>query len=178
MELPSRHSQRKPGHDYSQPGVYFITICTQNMTHLFGEVVDDKMVLNEAGKMINQIWRDLQVRYPTIELDEFIIMPNHLHGIIMTNLVVRAGHRARTPKTETNPPKHPSIIDIIHSFKSYTTHMYMQGVHKNNWEPFLWKMWQRNFYDHIVEDMNGLEKIRTYIRNNPKEWGKDSMNSS
>ncbi|MCL2328973.1 MAG: transposase [Bacteroidetes bacterium] len=81
-EIHHRRSIRLKGYDYSQAGMYFVTICVQNREHLFGEIVDGEMILNDAGKMVEKEWVDLKNRFPNIELHEFVVMPNHFHGII------------------------------------------------------------------------------------------------
>ncbi len=187
----NRKSIRLRGYDYSQAGAYFVTICTQNRECLFGNIINEKMVLNDAGQMVKMIWDELPINYPGINIDEFQIMPNHIHGII---ILVGAGPRACTDATPRGCPKTTdhinigqargptptaaglSLPDIVHRFKSLTTARYRHGVKQKQWPPFPGKLWQRNYYEHIVRDDNELNKIRKYIMDNPKKWDLDREN--
>jgi len=160
-----RRSIRLKNYDYSQSGAYFITCCTQGRICLFGEIKHNEMHLNTAGEMLKQIWLELSDHYAGVETDTFMIMPNHFHGIIVLNNV-GTGPRA-CPESKMTLP------DAVHRFKSLTTARYRQGVKTQNWEPFWGKLWQRNYYEHIVRDNNDLNRIREYIKNNPINWDKD-----
>ena len=152
-------------HDYSQECVYHITICTQNKLCLFGNIIDGKMQLNDAGKMIEQQWNALLDHFLNIELDEYVIMPNHLHGIVMVN--------AYAKRAGTRPA--PTIAVIVGTFKSYAMNAYIFGVKNLNWPAFDKKIWQRNFYDQIIRNIVALENTREYIKNNPKNWKDDTL---
>ena len=154
-----RRSIRLPEYDYSQIGGYFVTIVTQDRECLFGDVVDKKMILNNAGKMIQRIWNELPTRFPNIELDEYIVMPNHFHGIL---IIIKKSSK--------------SLGDIVGAFKSITTHKYILGVKNNRWQRFNKKLWQRNYWEHIIRDENDLNRIREYINNNPFDWESDNEN--
>ena len=104
-EKPHRRSIRLGGYDYSQPGAYFVTVCAQNRECLFGELVDNKMRLNDAGRMVESVWEELPRHYAGIDIDAFVAMPNHIHGIIMLldGDVVGAGPRARPDNRKSRP---------------------------------------------------------------------------
>ncbi|TRZ53172.1 hypothetical protein D4S03_02195 [bacterium] len=128
---PHRHSIRLPGFDYSQSGLYFVIICTNHRECLFGDIVDGKMILNEFGKIINDIWGTLPTRFPIV-LDEFQIMPNHVHmvfRIVGAGLVPARNNPARDDERATTRVA-PTITlgGIIGAFKSLTTHEYVIGV--------------------------------------------------
>jgi putative transposase len=150
------------------------------------------MQKNSAGEMILRVWNELPVKYSDVEIDEFIVMPNHIHGMII--LHVGAGHCACPASTCTirqpggnrlNPEEWqpqgvaPTILtlpDVVHRFKSFTTSQYRMNVIHNNWPPFPGKLWQRNYYEHIIRNENELNRIREYIINNPAQWPEDENN--
>jgi REP element-mobilizing transposase RayT len=163
-----RRSIRLKEYDYSQAGAYFITICSCNREHMFGEIVDSTMVLNEYGKIVNTEWLKTPEMRPNIELDEFIIMPNHFHGIIIIN-DVRRGTMHRAPTIEQfGKPTSNTIPTIIRGFKSIVT---KQINIMRNTPGF--PVWQRNYYEHIIRDDESYIRISEYIKNNPIHWDKD-----
>ena len=193
-----RRSIRLQGYDYSQPGAYFVTICTQNYAYLLSGIVDGEMVLNEAGQMVQGVWDELPMHYPGIETDAFIIMPNHVHGIIVIQpSAVGAGPRAcpggeapssnagpSSPAAESPhlgqpqgvaPTKTMALADVVHRFKTLTTKRYTDGVKHNGWKPFPGRLWQRNYWEHVVRDDRELHRIREYIVNNPAKWESDRL---
>jgi len=157
-------------------------ICTQNRECLFGEIEDGEMVLNEAGRMVQIIWDEMRENYPGVETDEFVIMPNHIHGIVV---LVGAGPRACP---DIGPRACPdigqpqgvaptlSLPDIVHRFKTMSTKRYTDGVKQSGWPPYPGKLWQRNYYEHIIRNENELNRIREYIQNNPLKWEFDREN--
>ena len=155
--------------DYATAGAYFVTVCVQERRCLFGEVRGAIMHLSTAGEMIRDAWCDLPRFDPRIQLDEFIVMPNHLHGIIVLDDTVsfRAG---------TRPAPTVSLIDIMRIFKSMTTVEYIRGVHQKGWPPFQKHLWQRGYYEHVVRDEADLHRIREYIQANPSNWEFDPEN--
>jgi putative transposase len=177
-KIHNRQSNRLKGYDYSACGLYFITICCQNMEHRFGNVVKIKnlhdaiMDFNEPGNMVNKEWLNLKTRFPNIELHEFQTMPNHFHGIIEI-LDVADGHR---PTDDTEKPKNNTICDMMDAFKSLTTVAYINGVKNLNWPQFDKKLWQRNFHDHIIRNETEYIRISNYILNNPSKWHEDKFN--
>ena len=183
MEKHHRRSIRLREYDYSHAGVYFVTICVKNRECLFGEIIDGVIHSNEACDMIVAEWSDLLNRFSNIDLDEFVVMPNHLHGLLVLfgrgescirpdkNITIEEGdHKDRPYGTLSE-----SIGRVIQAFKSITTHRYIEGV-TAGWPPFPGKLWQRNYYERIVRNEKELDKIREYIVNNPGKWAEDVEN--
>ncbi len=238
-----RRSIRLKGYDYSQAGLYFITICCQNMAHLFGRIVNDEMELNDAGKMVEEQWLALTERFTNIALHEFIVMPNHFHSIleiVQASLLSEQnkGHNiangiagsplvgaqdlklniakeivgaplvgaqnkeqpqeiaqndkstqqgqpqgiAPTDSTTTpltmpplTIPKNKTIGDMMDAYKSITTVEYIRGVKNLGWQPFNKKVWQRDYYEHIIRDERAYINISNYIINNPANWKGDKF---
>lgn len=159
---PQRKSPRLKDYDYSLVGAYFLTLCTQNRHHLFGEIVDDGMVLNAAGHMIWTCWQSLPQHITGLDLDHFVVMPNHVHGIVVLKT------------SETLSDQAPvSIPLVMQTFKSFTTHQYIQGVRNEGWPPFDKHVWQRSYHDHIIRNEMSLNKLREYIEHNPARWAAD-----
>lgn len=180
--LPLRRSIRLKRYDYTEAGAYFITIVTQSGECLFGEVVNGIMRLNDAGRMVSCVWNELPERFPSIILDAFVVMPNHIHGIIVSasnddapiRIPVGAGlvparHRATTRVA-------PTVGDVIGAFKSRVTVEYTRGVRTNGWMPFRGRLWQRNYYEPIIRNEESLNRIRQYILDNPQRWAIDPEN--
>ena len=240
-----RRSIRLRGYDYAQPGAYFVTIVVLGRACLFGDVVGAEMRLNDAGKMIRRVWQEIPGRFPGIAFDTFIVMPNHIHGIISIVQPVGAplvgaqeavpphgatreiDHRATTrvaptpnqepaqPQGETrkidpgattrvtptaaqesaplgadtsgNDPRATTRVaptgdrqyalgDVVGAFKSLTTVEYVRGVKTLRWPQFSGKLWQRNYFEHVVRSEESLTKIRQYIHDNPARWEFDKEN--
>jgi putative transposase len=267
---PNRHHRRSirlKGYDYSQAGAYFITICTQDRACLFGKVVNGEMRLNDAGRMVLAEWNMLPERFPHVVLDAFVVMPNHVHGIVViTNpatddtattaptivgtglvpapnagtmgAVPNAGAMGAAPNagtmgaapnagtmgaapnagtmgavpnagtmgavpddgattrvaptavtivgtglvpvpddgatTRVAPTAGdivaPTVGDIVGAFKSRVTVEYIRGVKTSGWPPFRGRLWQRNYYEHIIRNERALNAIRQYIIENPRRW--------
>src|SRR5579884_1647362 len=142
-----RRSIRLKDRDYSLAGSYFVTICTNGRACLFGEVGSGGMTLNAGGLTVEACWQQLAVWYENISLDVYIIMPDHIHGIIGID--------------ESN--SQINLGNIIGRFKSHSTHVYMQGMQQHNWTPFAGKLWQRNYYERIIRHDDELQSIRQYI---------------
>jgi REP element-mobilizing transposase RayT len=178
---PDRYRRRPirlKGYDYSQ-AVYFVTICTQDRECLFGDVVDGEMRVNDAGCMIQKWWHESSEKFKTIKLDEFVIMPNHFHGIIVivgAALSGRPGINAHPAKTGQPHRVAPTLGDIIDWFKTMTTNEYIRNVRQNDWPPFYVKLWRRNYYEHIIRDEEEMNRIREYIIENPAKWAGDEDN--
>ncbi len=236
-DIHHRRSIRLREYDYSQPGAYFITICTQNRTCLFGNVVDGKMVLNDAGEFARKCWMEIPNHFPRVTLDEFVIMPNHIHGIIIINVgainvrAINVGAKDFSPQQipinnnqspqqipnnvrainvgakDFSPQQIPinkyhspqqipinkyhspqqipinkyhspqqipesfqspsrSIGSIVRGFKIGITKWFRQNTD-------IYNIWQRNYYEHIIQDEQALNVIREYIINNPLKWELD-----
>ena len=155
-----RKRTRKDGHDYARPGWYFVTIVTRYRLPFFGEIVQGVNRLNAAGIVVEQAWHDLPERFPIIRLDAYVVMPNHLHGII--------GIRRPTDDLPV-----VSLSRIVGAFKSLTTNAYSDGVIERGWEPFEGHLWQRSFHDQIIRSRSHLDHVRAYINDNPRNWEAD-----
>ncbi len=175
-----RRSIRLKEYDYSQTGAYFITICTQDRQCLFGEIVDNEMVLIDAGQMIQNVWNELPIYYPGVGINAFQIMPNHIHGIVIVGADPRVcpDNAGQPPKTGQPQGVAPtmSLPEVVQRFKTLTTKKYIDGVKQNGWLPFPGKLWQRNYYEHIIRNENESIEIREYIINNPLQWEFDREN--
>lgn len=158
-----RKHLRLPDYDYSTTGFYYVTLCTQNRECLFGNITNGKMLLNDSGEMVNEVWRLLPNQYPNIEMDTYTIMPNHLHGIIF----ITEGTAQRPSATLSN---------IIKNFKTYSSYCYIEGVRKHGWASYEKRLWQRSFYEHVIRNDESLSKIQQYIINNPLKWELDKEN--
>ena len=143
------------------------------------------MKLNDAGKMVNEIWKEIPQYYQYIEIGEHIVMPNHLHGIIILNTDnVRAppcGRPLKNPENGQAQGPAPtggrlSLGDVTGQFKSMTMYRYILGVRNHQWKPFPKKLCHRNYYEHIIRNENDLNEIREYIINNPLKWELDKDN--
>ena len=162
-----RRSIRLHGYDYSQSGAYFFTIVTQGKACLFGEIKDGKVLLNEAGKVILSWWYELPKKFPNIKLDTFIVMPNHFHGIIIIDDL-------HVCSNEGDTDKKPTLGTVIQWFKTMSTNEYIRGVKNLGWQPFDRRLWQRNYYEHIVRNEQDWERIHNYIESNPLNWEDDN----
>ena len=184
-----RQSIRLKGYDYAQAGAYFVTICIQGRLSLLGEIAGSGMIVNAAGLMVEEIWLSIPDKFPTIQLDAFIVMPNHVHFIL---IIANSDDQVRVdPRVHPNPdagaiqgqtqgsaPTRPSLSRIIQWYKSLTTARYRIAVRENNWPPFNRRLWQRNYYEHIIRNERALIAIRNYIRNNPANWPQDQLHSA
>lgn len=170
---PDRHHRRSirlKGYDYTLNGAYFVTIVAQHRLCLFADVDGNDMRLNDAGRMIATQWRALHTRFPTIQLDAFVVMPNHIHGIIVVTC-------ADTPKTGATTRVAPTSLGVVvGAYKSSTTVEFTRGVKTLGWPSFVGKLWQRNYYEHIIRHDAGLNRIRQYIAENPTRWAEDPEN--
>jgi len=167
--LRSRQSIRLSGFDYSQRGWYFITICTYRRKYFFGDIVGANnhsptyMQLSNIGNIVYTTWKHIPDHYPNVKLDKFIVMPNHVHGIIN---IYQSDHRANN-----NLPLHgtsQTIGAIIRGFKIGVTKWCRTYTITNN-------VWQRNYYEHIIRDDHDLRRIRQYIANNVINWANDNF---
>ena len=167
-----RKSIRLKGYDYSQSGTYFITICVKDRACLLGDIINCEIKLNEYGKMVEYTWNDLTNHNHHIQLDKFIIMPNHVHGIIIINHdganTVGAGSEPAPTKTKL---KHHGLPEIVRQFKTFSA----RRINKIRQSPGV-HIWQRNYYEHIVHDENDFNRIRKYIIENPSRWEHDKEN--
>ena len=220
-----RRSIRLRGYDYALAGAYFVSIVTQDRACLLGEVVEGAMRSNDAGQMVRAVWDELPVFYPGVNIDQIVVMPNHIHGII---ILVGAAPRGRPDIGSDGVPdsgqarpnigqarpnigqarpnigqaRGPaptalslgdtpislgdtalslgdtamSLGDVVHRFKTMTTKRYADGVKQAGWATFQGRLWQRNYYEHIIRDEPALDRIRRYIDENPLRWAFDAEN--
>ncbi len=171
--LPSRRSIRLHGYDYSRDGAYFVTVCAHSMLCSFGQVREDEILLNDLGKTVEDCWQRIsQVRH-NIQLDAFVVMPNHIHGIIIVfdeEPVDDCQRNSRQGSGVTGTIQSGSLGVIVGHFKRAVT--IRSTVLK---APPQQPIWQRNFYEHIIRNERSLDDIRKYIVENPARWHDDEL---
>jgi len=217
-KIHHRRSIRLKGHDYRQTGGYFVTLVTQEREMLFSEVVNGEMILNDAGEMIVRWWLELPNKFPNVNIDIFMPMPNHFHGNIFiiepiagADLPVGADLRVgpancandsasagifTVPTLHANPIPDDGIFprnggghagpplqrpnallsQMIQWFKTMTANEYIRGVKQLGWKPFNGRVWQRNYYEHIIRNETELDRIGRYIESNQAHWADDNEN--
>lgn len=163
MTFFQRKLQRLKDYDYSQNGAYFITICTQGKLPLFGTIENNTLILNSAGVMVYEKFSEISKAYSDIIVDKFIVMPNHLHAIIILDNI---------GTTQGSFPT-ISLSEYMQRFKTLTTKLYIDGVKKGEYQPFDKKIWQKSFHDHVIRNEQGYKKIWEYIDTNPLKWQED-----
>lgn len=162
IELPKRKNQRLKEFDYSQSSYYFVTICMKNRNEFFSHIVNSELVLTEFGKVLDEVWNNLP-KYYNVELDYYIIMPDHFHGIIIIDNTLNV-MCDKEKKTLT-------LSDIIGKFKSYSSKKIRNLLgSKDKFE------WQKSFYDRIIRNEKELYNIRKYIQENPLRWDIEKNN--
>jgi putative transposase len=180
-------SSRLKNWDYGQNGAYFITICTGNREHFFGEIVTvdnvNKMQLNEIGKLADKFWAEISKHFPFVELGNYVVMPNHVHGILIidkTNFVddvdnavetlqcnVSTGNGMKNEQMARISPKSGTLSTILRSYKSVVTKN-AHFIHADF-------EWQERFHDHIIRNSESFERIQNYIENNVANWKEDKF---
>ena len=198
-KIHHRRSIRLKGYDYARPGWYFVTVCVQDTQHLLGEVVDGEMNLNEAGQIVRRAWRNLPSRFPSVLLDEHVVMPNHFHGIIhivgaglappkqskvgagpappkQSNVGAglappREGDAGIAPTAKVTASRAPTLVDTVRVFKSTAARAVNVLLQRQGR-----RLWQRDYFEHIIRSDRELEIIREYIRTNPQRWATDPEN--
>jgi len=168
---PKRKLNRLREYDYTQNGFYFITICIKNKDKFFGEITGAKMELSEMGKIAQKYWKEIPDHFPDAYLDEFIIMPNHIHGIIIIKNS-SASDNVRNNNycsVQWQTKWSRSVSSVIRGFKIGVT----KWCRNNYFSQFAW---QKSYYDHIIRNEESLQKIREYIINNPSQWERDRNN--
>ncbi len=169
--MKNRKPNRLKNYDYSQNGVYFVTVCVQDKLCFFGDVVEEKMVLSDVGEIVKNKWLWLANQYDYVFLDEFVVMPNHFHGILSICDDGRDKSRL-VPTVNTGKfVKTKPLSQLIGAFKTTSSKM----IHKIGLEKF---KWQRSFYDHIIRNEKALQNIRNYIFKNPLKWKEDEYNKN
>lgn len=177
-------STRLPQWDYRWAGAYFITICTHNRIHYFGEIENGKMILSHVGILADVLWHEIKNHAPNVDLGAFVVMPNHIHGILILtgnddgNPIVQTGHALSLPTTQPSSKKtigqqrfqnigKNSISSMVGSYKSAVS----RHAHRLGYD----FQWQSRFYDHIIRNDESFQKISNYIINNPINWQEDKL---
>ncbi|MDW5415585.1 transposase [Iodobacter sp. CM08] len=160
-----RRSIRLQAYDYSQAGAYFVTVCSHHHQCIFGEIRTDvcatpQMQLNSSGKILQSLWDDLAKHYLNLELDAFVIMPNHIHGIIVMHEMSQKGAASSAP----------TLGQIMRRYKSSSTVMINRYLQRQGIP-----VWQRNYWEHIIRHEAELNALREYIQNNPEQWALDKL---
>ena len=161
-----RNSLRLASFDYSQPGAYFVTLCTHNQECLFGRIADGAMQLNEPGHLVAHAWRESLAPYLAVTLDEWVLMPNHLHGILVFD-----EHASTAPQEITrNQRRNMLLSKCIGRFKM------VSAKQVNAWRKTPGRsLWQRNYWEHVVRNDRDMQRIREYVRDNPARWELDRL---
>ena len=172
IERHHRRSIRLQGYDYSSAGAYFVTVCAKNRECLFGEIVDGEVRLNSIGQIVDDEWRLSATLRDEIVLDTWVVMPNHVHGIVAIDTSL-GGDRPVAPTTNdvASGPRSRSVGAFIAGFKSATT----KRINEMR-RTFRRPVWQRNYYEHVVRAEDSLERIRFYLADNPARWEFDREN--
>ena len=161
---PIRKNIRLEDFDYSSAGYYFVTIVSHQRKNIFSEINDGKMALSQAGVIVKEVWEAIPLHFSNVEIDSFVVMPNHIHGIL---IIKEVGARHASP----GPTKIQPLGMIIGSFKSAVTkRIHDEGLLIQE------KIWQRNYYEHIIRDETDYYRILDYIENNPENWLQDEEN--
>ena len=172
-QIHRRKSLRLKGYDYSRAGAYFVTLCAHNRMCLFGDINKGEITMNDYAKIIQGEWLNTAAIRPYIELGEYVIMPNHFHGIIIIHRGDTActGTARRAPTVEQfGKPVAGSLPTIIRSFKSAVT----KNINDIRHSPGM-PIWQRNYYEHVIRDDDDYNRIAEYVAYNPKRWIEDTL---
>jgi putative transposase len=178
-----RRSIRLPGYDYSRAGAYFITVCTHERECVLGEVSGDEVVLTPAGAAVQQVWQSLPQRFPGLTLDAFVVMPNHIHGVLTTRSRARTAHEHQPPMPDatsrclqpagaaSGAHNAPTLGQVLRAFKSVSAIQANAALNRSG-RP----LWQRNYHDEVIRTDAALAHIRQYIAENPRRWAEDPDN--
>ncbi len=179
MPHPERKKIRLPNYDYSQPGAYFVTTCVKNRQCVFGNIHNGQMQLNEYGKIVQEQWEWLHQQYPYLQMDAFVVMPNHFHAILIivgngrnhsqqydTVRNVVGNGRDRSLQCKIKP-----VPELMGAFKTRSS----KFIHQLGFADF---QWQKSYYDHIIRNEHSLNRIRQYIVDNPQKWELDIENTN
>ena len=181
LRQPRRRSIRLKEYDYSEPGAYFVTICVKGRTCALAAVRNGNVKLSQVGHIVSKCWVDIPNHFPSVDLDAFVIMPNHLHGIVVledcrgvqlnapTLRSVASRAKIHPDSHSLISPKRNTLSLIIRTFKAAVTRQCRQDGHHHF-------AWQRNYYEHIIRNQDKLNRIREYILYNPVHWDSDREN--
>jgi putative transposase len=188
-QKPHRRSIRLPGYDYSSEGAYYVTIVTQGRECLFGEIVDGEMRINEYGEIVQKWWNEIPIHFPNVQLGAFVMMPNHIHGIIFITTERRGevvspledpNNNIQDADVDENvtlgrvslPLRKRTLGQIVAYFKYQST----KEMNRIETDKAITKFWQRNYYEHIIRDEKDLQNKTDYIEANPTLWDEDDDN--
>lgn len=170
-QMQERKLLRKKNFNYSSKGFYFVTICTKDRVHWFGEIKNSEMQLNNIGLICQKFWNEFPDHFPHVHIDEFVIMPNHIHGILEIYNPVRnnpVGYADLRTLRNIDPTK-MTIPKIVHGFKSSVTRLIRHKYGKYEFK------WQKSYHDRIIRNETEYFNIKNYIQNNPHNWQKDKL---
>ena len=169
-EKHGRGSIRLPGYDYTQPGAYFVTICAAERRCIFGEITDGIMRPNRNGFIVAEQWAGLSKHYTSVRLDGFVLMPNHVHGIVSLthDLPPSVGAGLKPAHASTKSKFQHGLPEIIRGFKTFSSRC-INRLRGTSGQP----VWQRNYYEHVVRSEEDLDGIRRYILDNPLKWAEN-----
>ena len=168
-----RRSLRLKNYDYSRAGAYFITICTKNRVCRFGNISDRQMNLNWIGRILQEEWMNIPKRFPRVRLDEFVVMPNHVHGLIFIQ-----GGITSDASNKANEKTILTVGGIVGAYKSLCTNRLLQRVRCRGSGRIIGTIWQRNYWERVVRNEIELDQIRKYIQTNPARWEEDGLFSA
>ncbi len=180
-EIHHRQSIRLKDYDYSQVGAYFVTICTWRGTQVFGEVKNSQMTLNGQGEIAYAMWLTLPRRFPGVELDHFVVMPNHVHGIVVRTERLTPEKQEATSKTskdemnkmqiyKASPYRRQMLCEMVRTFKGVTSYYVRRS--DGGTRGF---GWHRDYFEHVIRSAKELDTMRAYIVNNPARWQEDKL---
>lgn len=164
QSYPERRQIRLTSYDYTWQGSYFVTICTQDKHCIFGNIIESTITLNPFGEVVESVWKEIPLHYPGVKNEIFIVMPNHIHGIILIHDPGRAGSNSAPAK------KHP-LSEVVRAFKTYSSRK-INELRKSPGTP----VWQRSYYEHVIRDESDYHQIGEYILCNPAKWEMDREN--
>lgn len=168
--FPQRKSPRLTGYDYTQAGAYFVTICTYQRQHLFGNISNERMLLTQVGEIATERWYVLPEHHRGVELDAFVVMPNHMHGIIVVGTMPASSGADNTGVVPTGKLAAGSLGAVVGSYKSGVTRRIREALGVDDLI-----VWQGRYHDHIIRDERGLNAIRQYVHNNVALWQQDTF---
>lgn len=168
--LPHRRSIRLPGYDYSTSGFYFVTICTYGRKWTLGEIVDHQVVLAPLGEVVYEEWWKAGLIRPDLAVDEFIVMPNHLHGLVQFGCE-NAAKGDRQGARNAPLPRASSLGSLVAGYKASVTRRATDDLGLRH------RVWQRNYYERVIRNERQLAAVREYIVGNPRNWSHDPLNA-
>ncbi len=173
IDLRQRQSRRLPDYDYSKPGAYFITVCTQGNYPLLGKVIDGRMILNEYGEIVEECWRSIAWHYPGVTLGEYVVMPNHFHGIVHIGAILELPLQKPVDSVDRLIRRQMLLPKLTGRFKMVSSKQINQ-LRQMPGKP----VWQRNYYEHIIRNESAYNRIAEYVINNPLQWELDRYHTS